>query len=66
MSIGKSFKWARKELRLSQKSMASALGCSRESIINWEREVTPPDFRVVKKLAELLKIKPSKLVARGE
>jgi len=66
MGIEKSIKKARFELRLTQADLSVTLSCSRDSVINWESGKTEPGFKVIRKLAALLKIKPSKLVSWGE
>ena len=66
MGIEISIKKARKHLRETQVGFAVLLGCSRESVVAWEKGTQEPGFKFVRKTAELCKVRPSKLIQWGE
>ena len=44
---GEEFKTARKALGLTQAQMGDLVGVSRQSVINWEKEIHPIDKAVI-------------------
>ena len=45
--VAEQVKAARKALRLTQKELAAALGCSALDVSRWERGVRPPDYSLI-------------------
>jgi len=64
--LGQVMRERRKELDLSQEKLASGAGIDRAFLSNLERGQRKPSFGTVARIADGLKIKFSRLVARCE
>jgi transcriptional regulator with XRE-family HTH domain len=53
----------RERLRLRQADVASALGVDRSTVASWETGRASPEARLIRPLAELLKISADELLA---
>ncbi len=62
IAIGKFIAQKRKEQNLTQEQLAERLGVSNKTISKWETAKCMPDYAVVKKLCEELKITVSELM----
>ena len=61
-SIGKFIAQKRKELNLTQEQLAERLGVSNKTISKWENGKCMPDYSIVERLCEELKITISELM----
>lgn len=52
----------RKRARMSQRTLADALGMAQASYWAWEKETSLPNAKQVKKLCEILKCTPNELL----
>ena len=62
IAIGKFIAEKRKEQNLTQEQLAERLGVSNKTISKWETAKCMPDYTVVKKLCEELKVTISELM----
>ena len=62
IAIGKFIAEKRKEQNLTQEQLAERLGVSNKTISKWETGKCMPDYTVVKKLCEELKVTISELM----
>lgn len=62
IAIGKFIAQKRKEQNLTQEQLAERLGVSNKTISKWETAKCMPDYAVVKKLCEELKVTISELM----
>lgn len=62
IAIGKFIAQKRKEQNLTQEQLAERLGVSNKTISKWETAKCMPDYTVVKKLCEELKVTISELM----
>ncbi len=62
IAIGKFIAKKRKEQNLTQEQLAERLGVSNKTISKWETAKCTPDYAVVKKLCEELKVTVSELM----
>ena len=62
IAIGKFIAQKRKEQNLTQEQLAERLGVSNKTISKWETAKCMPDYAVVKKLCEELKVTVSELM----
>ena len=60
--IGEIIRVKRKELGLSQEDLSAKIGCSKNTISNWERGVTRPDDVNCMALAEVLQCSENELI----
>lgn len=56
MAIGNKITSLRKKYKWTQETLASKVGVSRQTLSNWESDITSPDLSQAKKLSELFKI----------
>ncbi|NLC48094.1 MAG: helix-turn-helix transcriptional regulator [Tenericutes bacterium] len=56
MSLGSKFIKYRKDLKMSQEGVAEVLNVTRQTISNWELDLTSPDLEQTKKICKLYKI----------
>lgn len=56
MKLGKKIAMLRKKEKITQEKMADKLGISRQTISNWELDVTKPDIEQIIKIAKMFKI----------
>ena len=56
MAIGKMIVKLRKEKRMSQEKLAELLGISRQTLSNYENDITSPDLLQAKKICEIFDI----------
>lgn len=64
MSLGLRIKELRKELKLTQKDMASKLEIDHTTISKWEADVYEPDTTTLSKLADLFDVDTDYLLGR--
>ena len=62
MPIGEKIVKLRKEKSLSQERLASNLGITRQTLSNWESNITVPDLNQISKLAKIFNIKVDELI----
>lgn len=62
MSFGEQITKRRKELGISQKEMAEAVGVAKSTYCGYESDNREPDFYKIKKIAQILKTTPSLLI----
>jgi transcriptional regulator with XRE-family HTH domain len=65
-AFGQALRSVREEREISQEALAHECGFDRTYVSLIERGLRSPTVRVVVRLAEILKVKPSELVARME
>ncbi len=64
-SLGSYLKHQREKLGLSQQEISEALGYSSPQFVsNWERDVSTPPVKSVKKIAEVYKLDTRKFIQR--
>lgn len=56
MSIGEKITLLRKKKGLTQEKLAESVGVSRQTLSNWESNITSPDLSQAKKLCQLLRL----------
>lgn len=56
MSIGEKICELRKKYNLTQEKLAEKVGVSRQTLANWESDITSPDLNQAKLLSQYLKI----------
>lgn len=61
-SIGANIRAVRRTLNISQEELASSVGCTRQTIINWEAEKTTPSRYGIARLAKSLGVSTDELV----
>lgn len=62
MNIGEKIIELRKKDNLTQEKLAEKIGISRQTVFNWENNVTSPDISQAKKIVEIFKISLDDLV----
>ena len=62
MKFGENLKKLRKSKKLSQESLAEKIGVSRQTLSNWESDITSPDLVQASTLSKILKISLDELV----
>ena len=62
MNIGEKLIKLRKEKNISQEKLSNKLGITRQTLSNWESNITSPNLEQAKKLAELFNISIDELV----
>ncbi len=62
MTIGEKIIEKRKKLNYSQEKLSDILGITRQTLSNWESNITSPDLRQSKKLCEIFEISMDELV----
>lgn len=66
LSLGERIKRRRKELRLTQKDLASKMGLDNTTISKWESNTYEPDTKSLYKLAEILSVTTDYLLGRTD
>lgn len=61
MSIGEKIIELRKKYNLTQEKLAEKIGISRQTLSNWESNITTPDLKQAGVLAQILKINLNEL-----
>jgi len=56
MTLGKKIIELRKKYNLTQEKLALQIGISRQTLSNWESDITSPDIIQAKKIAQIFKI----------
>lgn len=56
MTLGEKMIELRKKEKMTQEKLASHLGISRQTLSNWESDITSPNIKEAKELASLFKI----------
>lgn len=56
MTLGKKIVELRKKYNLTQEKLANQIGISRQTLSNWESDITSPDIIQAKKIAQIFKI----------
>lgn len=62
MTIGEKIIEKRKNIKYSQEKLADILGITRQTLSNWESNITSPDLKQSKKLCEVFEISMDELV----
>ena len=62
MTIGEKITIERKKLNYSQEKLSDILGITRQTLSNWESDITSPDLKQSKKLCEIFEISMDELV----
>lgn len=62
MNIGEKIVELRKKYKLTQEKLAEKIGVSRQTLSNWESNVTSPDLNQAKLLCSVLKVSLDELV----
>lgn len=62
MELGNKIMKLRKEKKLSQETLADTLGVTRQTISNWELNVTKPDISQIKKISKYFNISIDELL----
>lgn len=62
MNIGEYLINQRKKIKLSQEKMAEKLGISRQTLSNYENNITSPDLKDAKKICDILDISLDELI----
>ena len=62
MTIGEKIIEKRKNIKYSQEKLADILGITRQTLSNWESDITSPDLKQSKKLCEIFEISMDELV----
>ena len=62
MTIGKKIVDLRKKAKLSQEALAEKLGITRQTLSNYENDITSPDLLQTKKIGEVLDVSIDELV----
>lgn len=65
MSLGKKLMSYRKHLKMSQEDVAEVLKVSRQTISNWELDLTLPDLEQAKKISKLYNISLDELINKN-
>ena len=66
MEIGSKLKNARNENGITQEQAAELLGVSRQTISNWELNITKPDTDHIKKMSKIFNISIDEMLDNGE
>ena len=56
MTLGKKLIELRKKDNYTQEKLSEKLSISRQTLLNWENEITSPDINQAKKIAEIFKV----------
>ena len=56
MNLGEKLTKLRKENKLSQEKLADILGVTRQTLSNWESDITSPDLKQAKKISEIFEV----------
>ena len=62
MNIGEKLFKLRKDAKLSQEKLAEKLGVSRQTLANWESNITSPSLDDAKKISEILKVSIDEII----
>ena len=62
VELGQKIMKLRKEMKLSQDSLAEKLGVTRQTVSNWEVNTTKPDITQVKKMSKLFNVSIDELL----
>ena len=62
MTIGKNIESLRLKKKLTQEKLAEKLGITRQTLSNWEGNITSPDLKQAKKLSNIFNISLDELV----
>lgn len=62
MNLGEKILKLRKQKRLSQETLAEQIGVSRQTISNWELNITSPNVEQLKKLSSVLNVSADELL----
>ena len=65
MEIGSKLKEARMRTEFTQEQVSDAIGVSRQTISNWENEVSYPDLSLIPVIADMFNVTSDELL-RGE
>ena len=65
MTIGKMIVKLRREKRISQEKLAELLGISRQTLSNYENDITSPDLMQAKKVTEVFDISLDELIGNN-
>ena len=62
MSIGNKIEDLRKKKKMSQEKLADLLGISRQTLSNYENDITSPDLNQSKKICEIFDVSLDELI----
>lgn len=66
MTLGERLKKARKDMKLTQESVAAAIGIAKTTYNGYERDFRKPDVLTVQKLAAILNVTGSYIIGSEE
>ena len=66
MTFGENFKKCRLEMFLTQKEVAKILGVYKSKIIDWENDISRPEYEKLIQLAEIYNVSISELLGVDE
>ncbi len=60
--IGKNILYYRKEFNMSQADLSHVMGCTRQTICNWENGIALPSLKDICILCKLFNVDPNSLI----